>query len=48
MDGKQEPSLGDQVWYAETVTSTQTMLDRLVRRQIPCHAVLTHPEILYF
>jgi len=26
--GKEEPALGDLVWYAETVTSTQTMLDR--------------------
>lgn len=33
VDGKQEPSLGDQVWYAETVTSTQTMLDRCVEAQ---------------
>lgn len=28
VDGRQRPSLGDLVWYAETVTSTQTMLDR--------------------
>lgn len=27
-DGKERASLGDLVWYAETVTSTQTMIDR--------------------
>jgi biotin--protein ligase len=28
VDGGSQPALGDLVWYAETVTSTQTMLDR--------------------
>jgi biotin--protein ligase len=28
IDGGSQPALGDLVWYAETVTSTQTMLDR--------------------
>lgn len=27
-DGKEKASLGDLMWYAETVTSTQTMIDR--------------------